>query len=378
MNSVLAKLKNVASAVAYRGLLTRLPAPRPQTCEFDVAVVCLAALGDFITFCPVAERLCAQGKSLALICRNGGGVGEFAEQTGFFNTILTLPHQYGERGKNLKRLGRISARTVLVAPAERHILSDLYALAIPAAERLLPDTMQGCSLPELKEKTDYLADKLISVTAVGELERYEQYLSGMGICKNSLLPFVLPWARERRSPEKVCLAVFPGAGGGAAKQWPVQRFAQVSKKLLDEIDCEFIACGTAQERQLGELLCDGLNGAENLCGKTALPELLERLKTVSLALTNDSGSAHLAIACGVPTVVVCGGWEYGRFYPNSRAPKTVTALAVPPEQLCCIPCGSSHPDCVGGEAAPCVLAVEIEQVLLAARRYLVAEQGEKT
>ena len=80
---------------------------------------------------------------------------------------------------------------MLVMPAERHILSDLYALAITANRRILPDTMQGCSLPKLKRRADALADELVTVDARRERERNAQYLRGAGLYDGLLAPFTL-------------------------------------------------------------------------------------------------------------------------------------------------------------------------------------------
>ena len=372
MNQLRSALKRTMSALIYSCILKKMPSGRAKnSSDADIAVVCLAALGDFIVFCSVARELKRQGKKLTLICREGTQIKEFAALTGYFDHVEALPHRFRDRPRNIQYLRQISANTVLVAPVQRHILSDIYAMAISAHQRILPDTMLGCTLPKLKRKIDHMADVLLPITAVNEQERYEQYLQGAGLSNSPIMPFVFDWAKERIAPEKPCLAIFPGAGGGAAKQWPVQRFAEVASALVKEKNCAVLACGTKSEHPLGEVLCTLLHGrGTNLCGKTDLPQLIEVFRDVSVVLANDSGSAHMAIACGVSTVVVCGCWEYGRFYPNPRLPTDCRAVIVPRDALQCIPCGESRPSCKGKRSAPCVLAVETEEVLAGVRQYL--------
>ena len=58
------------------------------------------------------------------------------------------------------------------------------------------------------------------------------------------------------------------------------------------------------------MLTRGFAGnAENLCGKTTLPELIAKLKECTLLLTNDTGTMHLADLLGIPVVAIFGSTE---------------------------------------------------------------------
>ena len=75
--------------------------------------------------------------------------------------------------------------------------------------------------------------------------------------------------------------------------------------------------------------------AENLCGKTTLPELITELKRSTLLLTNDTGTMHLADLLGVPVVAIFGSTE-----PALTGPKGETT---PPHRIIrrkveCSPC----------------------------------------
>lgn len=354
-------IKKLFSYCVYRPLLFFLPHRRKRECQADMAIVCMASLGDFITFCAVAKCLRLQGRTMVLVCKKGCGIEEFADMTGYFQKIYPISVKWKHRVANIAYLNQIKVKRVVVAPAQRHILSDLYAISIAAEKYIMPDTLQACSLLSLKKLVDRKVDKLVPVTAVYELERYEQYLEDAQAIRKPLRPYQFEKdpseEKDRRDPY---IIIFPGAGGGQIKQWPVERYATVAKLLQQEQRCRVLICGTSSERALGEKLQQLIGStAENLCGKTSLISLKDILSKCFLVLANDSGSAHFSIACNAPTIIVCGGWEYGRFYPNQRMPSNCIAITPSPINRCCIPCGESKPICgKKGEATLCILDVE--------------------
>lgn len=362
IKNLLCKFKICISYVVYRIILYSINKKEIDKFDFDVAVVCMASLGDFITFCSVAKELSANGKSIVLVCRANTGIDEFAELTGYFKNVIAISTKFRHRIFNIKKLESIKAQKVIVAPAERHILSDIYALAISSKCCILPDTLQACSLVSLKKIIDKKIEKLIYVDAIYELRRYEQYLTKEFNLNQSLSIF--QFSRNSNHVKKEYIVVFPAAGGSKSKQWPLDRFAYVLNNICKDNKYDVMICGTKNEYKIGEELLNMLTvRAKNICGKTDLSSLKELLSKSRLVLANDSGSAHFSIACGIPTIVICGCWEYGRFYPNSRMPKNSIAAIAKKDRMNCIPCGLSKPNCVGNGAVPCVLNIKKEYVL---------------
>lgn len=363
-------IKCMASLLFYRILLLGCPTERAGCDEKEIAIVCIGALGDFIVSCSATRELFRQGKQLTLICREGTGIKEFAELTGYFTEVRTLRHSLLARAKNQKELQEVRAHTVLIMPPGRHILSDLYALSVRADKRIFPDTLQGCSLPKLKRITDQCADRLIPVNAVCEQERYEEYLKGAGLYNGAIRPFVFDDIRStRKKPPEPYMMVFPGARGGKFKQWPVERFAYVANHLQKEYGYKILVCGTGKEQVLGEKLCGLLAGRkENLCGRTTLPTLGTLFRKASFVLANDTGSAHLSIAFGAPTVIICGGWEYGRFYPNPYLPENCRAICGLQKSTQCSAYEGKQIGCGGKSVVPCLLNVNEKDVLTIVKR----------
>jgi len=147
-------------------------------------------------------------------------------------------------------------------------------------------------------------------------------------------PTPLPSRETPAGPLRI--AVCPGAEYGPAKRWPADRYRAVMEQISKERDLTWVVVGTAKERDLGEALVRDFPGtAENHCGSTTLPQLIDLLKGCSLLLTNDTGTMHLADALGVPVVAIFGSTE-----PMLTGPVGVT---VPPHRILrrkveCSPC----------------------------------------
>lgn len=357
-------IKQILSNLIYYFILISNKRRLPDKVDFDFAVICMASLGDFITFCSVAKELYKNNKSIVLICRANTGIDEFAHLTGYFKNVVPISTKFKHRITNINMLKEIKAQNVIVAPAERHILSDIYALSVSSNFCILPDTVQACSSIPLKKLVDNRIEKLIFVDAVYELERYEQYLQNEFNMKSRLSIFQFDKEKsDILNDKKEYITVFPAAGGGRIKEWHIERFAHVLNKICEQKNYIVYICGTKAETEKCEKLFSMLSvRAKNICGQTNLQQLKEILEKSAFTLANDSGSAHFSIACKTPTAVICGCWEYGRFYPNNRMSENSVCIIADKNSRSCIPCGKSKPEC-DKNTAHCITDIGEEVVL---------------
>jgi heptosyltransferase-2 len=105
------------------------------------------------------------------------------------------------------------------------------------------------------------------------------------------------------------LGINPGASYGSAKRWYPEEFARVAQELSSQYD--IIIFGGSDEVEIANdieksLVQNGVTNYQNLAGKTTIPELLEKISTLDLLITGDSGPMHVAAAFQVPTVAIFG------------------------------------------------------------------------
>lgn len=101
------------------------------------------------------------------------------------------------------------------------------------------------------------------------------------------------------------LGLAPGAAYGVAKQWSPQAFRAVATWWCQR-GGRVVALGTRREAAVADEVVAGLDGAQNLAGRTTLHEVMAILAACRCAVANDSGIMHLAGALNTPGVAVFG------------------------------------------------------------------------
>jgi ADP-heptose:LPS heptosyltransferase len=95
----------------------------------------------------------------------------------------------------------------------------------------------------------------------------------------------------------------PGATS-ESRRWPVERFAAVGDALRRR-GLRLAITGVPSEAPLASALAGAMrHEAADLCGRTTLGSLAALLRHARLLVANDTGSAHVAAALGVPSVTV--------------------------------------------------------------------------
>jgi len=190
-----------------------------------------------------------------------------------------------------------------------------------------------------------------------------------------LAPLRIPWAGPRLAAAAAPLpaaieaivsapgqrvAIAPGSVW-ATKRWLSEGYAQVAAALRDG-GAQVLLVGSAAERPIANEIARRCPGVVNLCGATALPELVTLLARCSLLITNDSGPAHIAGAAGTPVVQIYGPstpeMGYRPLDPRSRIVQV---------DLACRPCGAHHAHACPKRHFRCMRDITPAQVLAAAR-----------
>jgi lipopolysaccharide heptosyltransferase II len=163
------------------------------------------------------------------------------------------------------------------------------------------------------------------------------------------------------------------SGGRESKQWHLDRFVEVARRLAHERGASFVLTGSESDRPMVKTVADGLAGVRllNVAGTLDLVELGAVLAALDLFITSDTGPMHLAAAVGTPVVALFGPADPRRYGPRAATERILRV------DLPCSPCGQVRlppercrghvPDCMDGITVAAVVRAASELLGLAAR-----------
>ncbi len=167
------------------------------------------------------------------------------------------------------------------------------------------------------------------------------------------------------------VAIVPGGGASwgrdaGYKRWPAECYAQLTDKIIEKFKLAVILLGSPRERELCERVA-GLASypvCAELAGKTTLMRFAALLKECRLAVVNDGGPLHVAVAAGTKTVSLFGPVDEKVYGPYPRDGHRVITGGV-----ACRPCYRRFrmPGC---QHHLCLHTIDPDDVLLAVEEML--------
>jgi len=107
-------------------------------------------------------------------------------------------------------------------------------------------------------------------------------------------------------PEAGCVALAPGASYGTSKHWPATSFARVADEVVAR-GLQVVILGAPGEEALAARVAGAMTAkAAVLAGELDLGALKAVVRRMRILVCNDAGARHVAVAFGVPSVVMMG------------------------------------------------------------------------
>ncbi len=200
--------------------------------------------------------------------------------------------------------------------------------------------------------------------AMHELERYAEFLTGLGLQPSEARMLALT-APPGPPPMDLSgfILVIPDASS-PLKSWPMGSFEQLAHQLAECTKAPIVFAGARGAKKPREEFNRWREGYFiDLTGRTAFADFLRLIAAARLVVTNDSGGLHLGVALGRPVVAVAGGGLPQRYHPYpAQAPPAM--LRIIENRLPCYGCNWKciYPVMVGAPAY-CVGSVTVGQVL---------------
>lgn len=153
------------------------------------------------------------------------------------------------------------------------------------------------------------------------------------------------------------LAIHPGASE-PARRWPVERFGEVARRLIEEGHSVLVLGGPGEEALLEDVLSASSSRAKKLERKLTVMQLARLLSKASLLVCNDTGPMHIAGAMGTQVAGLFGVTNPSHTGPYGEGHSLIRGSC---------PCSSRSLNNCSGE---CMRSISVEQVVEAARSQL--------
>lgn len=108
--------------------------------------------------------------------------------------------------------------------------------------------------------------------------------------------------------------VFPSASTNL-KKWPIERYAEVIKKIYKKTGLKLLICGTKSDEEDCTKLLKMIGDIPytNIICKTTLSEFIYTISKAKFVVTNDTSTYHIAVANQIPVTIITGGYTYDRY-----------------------------------------------------------------
>ncbi|CAB1062078.1 hypothetical protein D1BOALGB6SA_6854 [Olavius sp. associated proteobacterium Delta 1] len=285
--------------------------------DASLLIIHQGALGDFILTFPAIIRLQQYYKPIEVLCQNqlgklAGALGLtenwFPAEAAYFASLFS-----DQTDPKIKAILEQYDNIILFTESE-DLEQSINRINANLSCRLPPK-------PSVHQRIHVAKFVLQNILKCGLIKKADATLADIP----------LPVRRDPpRAPHKILL--HPGAGS-IRKRWPVSHFLQVEAALrADGLKPEFVL-GPAEES-----LAEELQQPDRLVHVLDdLAELVVLLKSAGGYIGNDSGASHLAAYLGLPTTVIFGPADPGRWAPVGRAVQIVRP------GLQCRPCFETEP-----------------------------------
>lgn len=146
------------------------------------------------------------------------------------------------------------------------------------------------------------------------------------------------------------IAIVPGVGKlRPNRAWPEINWAELVQNILASGKYKPVFIGGPEEVELGLNLASNFPTCINLCGKLSLAQTAYVLKYCRLAVSADTGPAHIATAVGTPVVGMYGPTQASRYGPydcRANAIDASTQCKCLYEKACKLNSGEASGECM--------------------------------
>ena len=207
----------------------------------------------------------------------------------------------------------------------------------------------------------FLHTKLIDrpVRGMHEVHKLLSLLGDKGVERPEIFPEIseMPKIKEKLDSFRNYIVVAPSSIW-ETKRMPIDKFIQLTQKILDETNYLPVIVGSSTDIQLCNALVNKFGEKIiNFTGKTNLMELSYIISRAEAVISNDSSPIHIASAFNIPTLAI-----FGATIPDFGYTPLSDRNVISEVNLECRPCGIH-----GGHTCPkihfkCMMDQDIQEI----------------
>lgn len=128
------------------------------------------------------------------------------------------------------------------------------------------------------------------------------------------------WLREAEAARETAgmggvYAVLSPRSSNPVKDWPLENYRELMRRMERELSIPTLVCGTAAQREDCAALAADCPGAVSVAGKTSICSFIGLTAMGRVCIGGDSGSTHVGAALGIPTLSMFRASHFERYRP---------------------------------------------------------------
>ena len=259
-------------------------------------------LGDVVMAVPLLRALRASRPDAEITFIAKATFLPLLEQTGLADKLLPLPPRNWKYFFHFRKLRRAYPDVYLVLT--HSVRGDLEAWLTGCRQRF-GLVKSGRRRPLLSHRYEVPAD--FDERHHHQLELWEALFRHFGLeLPADRSPLPLSPLAPRPSP---IIGFIAGSENTPEKRWPVAHWRALAEAIFSaHPDATILLFGTANDRAITDAIAAGHSESrvQNLAGRTDLPAYMEKLRSCTVLVTNDTGGMHLANLLGVSLIALFG------------------------------------------------------------------------
>jgi ADP-heptose:LPS heptosyltransferase len=283
----------------------------------NILVIHFGQLGDVVMGLPAMRAVRDRFPDAKVSALVGSATAEVVKLAGLFDEVIDVDRVRLLKGKKFSSSIEIVRFAFSIRRRQFDFVIDLHSLP----ETNLLAYFSGAGIRLLANRESRSLDRLSNFRPPPPVEDkkihlsqyYLDVLSPLGI-SGKAEAFAFERLDASEGPAKPIVGINPGAGS-PSRRWPVENFIELARRILDSDKADIEVLIGPEDTALADSFKAALQDRCTINTGVGLRHLIASVQRFAMVVSNDTGPAHIAAACGAPIVLLCHTASPDRYLP---------------------------------------------------------------